>query len=127
MRQLIIFWLAAFAATALASVAHADHRHHRHWRPGGYHSYYRSPGIGFYFGSPWYPRPYFAYPYYPYFPPAVVTVPANPPVYIERDPPPTNQQLPSGYWYYCDNPQGYYPYVNECPQGWRQVDPVPQR
>lgn len=124
MRQLKILWLAVLASMALTRTADADPHHHGHWHPGGFYSYHRSPGIGFYFGWPWYPRPYFAYPYYP---PAVVTVPASPPVYIERDPPPTTQQLPSGYWYYCDNPQGYYPYVNACPQGWRQVSPVPQR
>ena len=32
------------------------------------------------------------------------------------------------YWYYCTDPQGYYPYVRECPQGWMQVVPSsPQR
>jgi hypothetical protein len=114
------FWL--FAMIALAVVSSGVRADHRHWRPHGFYSYHRSPSFGFYLGWPWYPRPYYAYPYYPYYPP-VVTVPSSPPVYIEREPP----QLPSGYWYYCDNPQGYYPYVNECPQGWRQVDPVPQR
>ncbi|MGR8930770.1 MAG: hypothetical protein ACU836_09030 [Gammaproteobacteria bacterium] len=95
-----------------------------YWRHGGFRSFHRHPGFSFYFGVPWYPRPYFSYPYYyPYYPP-VVTVPTEPPVYIERDPP-QSQQLPSGYWYYCDNPEGYYPYIQECPHGWRQVDPIP--
>src|SRR2546428_12259210 len=28
-------------------------------------------------------------------------------------------------WYYCANPQGYYPYVQQCPGGWRPVAPTP--
>jgi len=27
------------------------------------------------------------------------------------------------YWYYCEEPRGYYPYVKSCPQGWMQVVP----
>ncbi len=89
------------------------------------------PGFGFYFGVPAFPRSYY-YPYdpfyYPYYPPAVVTVPSEPPVYIERErPAPQSQQFPEGYWYYCSNPEGYYPYIKECPGGWRQVDPIPPR
>jgi hypothetical protein len=28
---------------------------------------------------------------------------------------------PSGYWYYCQNPAGYYPYVTQCTVGWQAV------
>lgn len=35
-------------------------------------------------------------------------------------PPPT---LPPGYWYYCYDPPGYYPYVQQCWSGWQQVFP----
>ena len=77
-----------------------------------------------------YTNTYPYYPYYPYYspyyayPPALVTVPATPPVYIQQSPP-TAQQYPSGYWYYCNNPKGYYPYIKECPDGWQQVEPIP--
>ena len=27
------------------------------------------------------------------------------------------------YWYYCQNTQGYYPYIPTCPSGWIEVDP----
>jgi len=47
-------------------------------------------------------------------PPVVVTPP--PQVYVQPTPP---------IWYYCDNPQGYYPYVQQCPGGWRPVVPTP--
>jgi hypothetical protein len=26
------------------------------------------------------------------------------------------------YWYYCDDPQGYFPYVRDCKSKWRAVD-----
>jgi hypothetical protein len=56
-------------------------------------------GLGYYGGS--YYSPYYNYP------PTVVTIPVTPPVYIQQSPPVT-QQYPAGYWYYCNNPQGYY-------------------
>jgi hypothetical protein len=70
------------------------------------------------FGPFWTPYwgPY-AYPYPYAYPPVVVQ--SSPQVDVQ--PPP----LPPA-WYYCDNPQGYYPYVQQCPGGWRQVTPTPQ-
>jgi hypothetical protein len=84
-----------------------------------------------------------AYGYYGYKRPSVVIVPhvvvpfgvpyvyppvvvAPPPIYVQ--PPPqvyVQPPPPRPYWYYCDNPPGYYPYVQQCPGGWRQVNPVP--
>ena len=29
----------------------------------------------------------------------------------------------TGYWYYCTEPEGYHPYVRDCPGGWMQVVP----
>ena len=48
-------------------------------------------------------------------------IPPNPstPVYIEPEQP--------FYWYYCQDPQGYYPYVESCPSGWMRVVPTPRR
>lgn len=61
----------------------------------------------------------------PYVYPPVVVAPA--PVYVRPLPPVVVQpSAPTVYWYYCDNPQGYYPYVQRCPGGWRQVVPTPQ-
>jgi hypothetical protein len=63
--------------------------------------------------------------YYPapvyYYPPPVV-VERAPTMYIERDPVPPA----SGYWYWCRNPQGYYPQVQNCPTPWQQV-PEPNK
>ncbi len=55
--------------------------------------------------------PYWA----PYAAPPVVVAPPTQ-VYVQPAPP---------TWYYCDNPQGYYPYVQQCPSGWRPVFPTP--
>ncbi len=110
-----------------------DHRDHRYFG-GGHHN--SNTHFGVYFGVPFYryPHPYyrpyyrpFYHPYYSYpyyYPPAVVTVPATPPVYIQQSPP-TTQNYPSGYWYYCNSPEGYYPYVKQCPSGWQQVEANP--
>jgi hypothetical protein len=74
--------------------------------------------------------PYYWEPY-PYYPPPVVVTP--PPVYVQPAPqvqptPQTPDQPPaaSSFWYYCENPQGYYPYVQQCPDGWQPVAPTPQ-
>jgi len=91
---------------------HGGHRSHSHTR------------LGLHIGVPLYwnwPPPYYAYP------PTVITVPSQPQVYIERgyeEPAPARDQ---GYWYYCDSPSGYYPYVRECPGRWERVAPTPPR
>jgi hypothetical protein len=28
-------------------------------------------------------------------------------------------------WYYCDSAKGYYPYVSQCPEGWKNVPATP--
>lgn len=98
---------------------------------GGWGGGYRGhSSFGFYFGGPgYYPYGYgygygYGYPYY--YPPAVLTVPTSPPVYIQQAPPAaTSPQDTSAYWHYCTNPEGYYPYVKECPGGWQLVEPTP--
>ncbi len=88
--------------------------------PGFYGGGFYGPGAyGAYgFGNPFfYPPPYYAYP-------PVVVAPAAPPVYVEqRNAAPAQPQ--TNYWYYCRNPDGYYPYIKECPNGWLQVVPQP--
>jgi hypothetical protein len=36
-------------------------------------------------------------------------------------------QAGAGVWYYCESAKGYYPYVAECREGWRQVPATPPR
>jgi hypothetical protein len=71
-----------------------------------------------FYGPGFYPYGYaYPYPYYDYPPPVVVTPP--PTEYVQRAPSPPV----SGYWYYCQDPAGYYPTVAACPGGWIQVAP----
>jgi hypothetical protein len=77
---------------------------------------------------PYYDNPYYGYPYYPYNDgtPVIVEQPATK-LYMQPAP---QQTFPSQleepiYWYYCQNPQGYYPYVKQCPKGWMKVVPSP--
>ncbi len=79
-------------------------------------------------GPRWYGPPhYYYYPYYP-DPPTVIVQPP-PDVYYYPAPaqpaPQPQQAAPPQYWYYCREPQGYYPYVNTCPGGWQKVAPTP--
>lgn len=86
------------------------------WRNGYYpRGYWWGPRIYAYPGW-WWPYPYsYSYPYPSYQPPPEVI--EQPPAYSEPE-----QQQPD-YWYYCRNPQGYYPYIKSCPGGWMQVRP----
>jgi len=62
-------------------------------------------------------------------PPAVAAAPS------EMAPPPPAPPAPSapaaapsaGTWYYCESSRTYYPYVQECKEGWRQVPAAPPR
>lgn len=101
---------------------------------GGWHG-----GVGVYFGNPYPFFPYgyapYAYPYpYAYSPPPVVITQPQPQVYIEQgntspapaaSAPSASTQSSSAYWYYCEQSDSYYPYVKDCPAGWKQVTPTP--
>lgn len=77
------------------------------------------PGWGWW--DPFY-YPYYPYPYpYPYYSSPTVVVPEESPEYIAPAPQPEE----SGYWYYCKDSKGYYPYVKSCPSGWMKVVPSP--
>lgn len=100
------------------------------WRGGGWGWWGPSVVLGAALAAPFWGYPYgypYAYPYgypyaYPYGYPAYsspVVVDSSPQTYIQQDI--QVQQL----WYYCQNPQGYYPYVQECPGGWQPVSPQP--
>ena len=89
-----------------------------------------SVGVGFgfgypYWGSPWGPWGPWGYPYYPYYA-APVVVQQAPVTYIEQNSSaPSSPAADAGWWYYCDQSRGYYPYVRECPTGWQRVPPAP--
>jgi hypothetical protein len=68
-------------------------------------------------GGGWYFYPAPLYPYPTYVPPAIIV--QQPPV--PHGPPPVQ------FWYFCDNPQGYYPYVAACNGPWREVPATPPK
>jgi hypothetical protein len=94
------------------------------WHGGGWRGGWWGPTVVIGAGPWWYPYYGYGYPYaYPYansaYPPPVI-VDNAPQTYIEQD-----AQTPQQDWYYCQNPQGYYPYISECPSGWQPVAPQP--
>jgi hypothetical protein len=73
---------------------------------------------------PWYGWGYSPY-YYPYgYYPAPVDgyAPSYPPYPSDSGAPP-----PAGSWYHCEDPQGYYPYVQSCNHPWQSVPATPQQ
>jgi hypothetical protein len=92
----------------------------RDGRHGGFHGGFHRGWYGF---GPWWGYPY-AYPYYgypyPYYYPYDYPYPAYPSATL-----PVPGQPQQSYWYYCRDPEGYYPYVASCPGGWVQVVPTP--
>lgn len=68
----------------------------------------------------WYPAPVYPYPD-PYVPGTATVVNTTPP-----PPPAAPARAPAvQYWYHCDSPKGYYPYVSQCPGGWTRVPATP--
>ena len=110
---------------------HGHRHHHRHRIGIGFGGFY-GPGFfgrGFYgnpygFGYPYgfgFPRPFYSRGYY-----AAPYVPRARTVYVQRESSAAPaQQAQNSYWYYCRNPEGYYPYIKQCPEGWLQVAPQP--
>jgi len=93
----------------------ADHDWHvwrgGHWVHGPHGG---RPGWWWVIGSSWY---FYPTPIYPY---------PNP---YEPAPPwtlalPVPSVPPAQFWYFCDESQRYYPYVETCPGGWKQVPVV---
>ncbi len=75
---------------------------------GGRYGWWWSVGPYWYF----YNQPIYPYPYY--IPPLV-----------EAEPPALPPVAGPATWYYCENPQGYYPTVGMCNVPWRAVPAVP--
>jgi hypothetical protein len=103
------------------------------WRPApGFHSGYWHHGWrGGYYGWWWVAGPTWYLYSAPVYAGGVYAVPSEAPLQVieggtigeERSAPTQSTQ----YWYYCDSPAGYYPYVKECGSEWRPVpaQPVP--
>ena len=125
--------------------SHAGGGYHGH--PVGHHGWhggYRGPRVGVYFWprvgywSPWnygwgwgYGFPYaYSYPYPVGYPlasaPLVINTTPITQTYIQQEPiaEATIQAAPTtNHWYYCTQPGGYFPYVQNCSQPWMKVIP----
>jgi hypothetical protein len=141
-RNIVVAFIVFLVALLVTSIAWAHGGHYGPPGPGfahqrGFaHGYAHRPRtrVDVVIGGAWhygpYPRYYVQPPYYVYAYPPVIAM-QSPPVYIERSGPQQQQQQPQlmqptqPWWYYCENPQGYYPYVRVCPNGWQQVPAQP--
>jgi len=112
-RKITFATMAALLVVTLPLAALAGHGH-------GHGNTRVYIGGSFWLGPPaWGPAYYgpgYYYPPPPYYAPAPVIVQQTP-QYVER------AQADADYWYYCENPRGYYPYVRTCPGGWMRVVP----
>ena len=94
----------------------------------GFPGFYWGPGFGYPY-SPYYGGyPYYSsYPYYAgyqsYYPDEPVYVEPGPSTYIQRDMSSGAQGGEGQYLYYCPDPAGYYPQLQNCPKGWLKVVP----
>jgi hypothetical protein len=98
------------------------------WRGGRWNHGWHGPRYGWWWtvGNSWYLYPRPVYPYPAYLPPPGASADG----YYDDRPPPRdyaqgyqsdgagNPQRPD-YWYFCESPEGYYPYVQDC-DNWLQ-------
>jgi hypothetical protein len=106
---------------------HGGGGHGGGWHGGGGHGGHGGVSVwvgpGWWGGYPYYPYyyPYYNQYYYPYYNPYYGAPPAGdsqqPSGYVQQEEP--------SYWYFCQDPKGYYPYVKQCPKGWLKVVPSP--
>src|SRR5215471_5816046 len=90
-----------------------------HWNHGWHGARY---GWWWTVGNAWYYYPQPVYPYPGYLPgdeyyDGSYNLKNYPQQYIQPTP---SAQPRSSFWYYCDSPRGYYPYVRDC-DNWREV------
>lgn len=138
MKRLFFALAAGLALLALAAARPALARDHWHghdrgwhggprvslnigvWRGGYWHHGWYGSRFGWWWVVPSYGYYYYSAPVYPYpdyyQPPTVI---------VQQQPPPVTGVPPQQYWYHCDDPEGYYPYVSECRHDWSQVPVTP--
>jgi hypothetical protein len=110
----------------------------RIWRSGRWFHEFHDGRLGWWWVADgfwyYYPQPIYPFPTYvgaevvvnapPPYPPY-----DGPPSYDAPQPygavPPAPPPQAAASWYYCDNPQGYYPYVQNCSVQWRAVPSAP--
>ena len=93
------------------------------WRGGYWHHGWYGNRWGWWWiaGGIWFWYPFPVYPYPDPYVPGTVTV-----INTQPAPPAAPAEAPAAqYWYHCSAPEGYYPYVPECPGGWTRVAATP--
>jgi hypothetical protein len=61
-----------------------------------------------------------------YTSPPVTYVQPAPAYYAPAAVPPASPPQPAYVWYFCRSVGQYYPYTQNCPEGWQLVSPTPQ-
>jgi hypothetical protein len=122
---LMIFSLLADSQARVNQISLRWHRgdiHHfemndrSHWSRGRWKHQNYNGRIGWWWvvGPSWY---YYSRPIYPY------PDPYTPSVYII----PSQSSSSVMNWYYCESLKEYYPYVDNCPSGWKVVPAIPPK
>lgn len=108
-------------------VRHFEHNDLIRWRGGHWNNSCFGGRCGWWWlaAGQWY---FYERPIYPY--PLVVSgIEFAEPAYVEPVPAaiatPHGAAAPPQFWYYCDDPQGYFPAVQTCNMPFRQVPPPP--
>lgn len=84
-----------------------------HWHGGRWHHGHHDGRLGWWWvvGTMWY---FYDYPVWPYW------YERERVIVVEQEAPPAGPPPPA-YWYWCDSPKGYYPYVAQCAVEWKPV------
>ncbi len=121
MKKVFVVIVVVFALLLVSGVPGQAFDRGGHWGGGWRGGVWIGPGWGWGW-DPWLWGPPY-YPYYdgynPYYASPPVVVQQQPQQYVQQP----QQQEEQNYWYFCGNPQGYYPYVKKCPGGWMKVVP----
>jgi len=120
MKRLSRISLAVVAALLMSAVSgHAERFHGGGWGHGWGPGWGPAVELGLGLGLWGLAYPYYGYPYYPYYTAPLVQQPSAE-IYVE---PNSQQSVAPTYWFYCQDSNGYYPYVKKCPSGWMKVVP----
>ena len=126
-KLMLIFALLSMFIVGVANAYGPYGRHHGGWN---------GPRVGFGINVGPYPyyAPGFGYPYAPFSPfvpfatpiyPAPIMQVTPPPIIIQETPMYIQPAQAASNWYFCQSSNTYYPYVKECPEGWKSVPSQP--
>ena len=97
------------------------------WRTGAWRREWHDGRFGWWWavGPSWYAFDAPVYPYPAYT--ASVEIVPPPTILVEPPAPLPPGPAPTQFWYYCQDPAGYFPYVSSCNGGWQEVSANPTR